>query len=85
VFVGWDNTPRRGRRGVVIANATPERFASALTQVINVARSHPSGEQVVFVNAWNEWAEGNHLEPDLRYGRAYLSALKETIDRESAA
>lgn len=85
VFVGWDNTPRRGRHGIVIANATPERFASALTQVINVARTHPSGEQVVFVNAWNEWAEGNHLEPDLRDGRAYLRALKETLDRESAA
>ena len=75
VFVGWDNTPRRGAQGVIIANGTPERFASALDEAIAFARGRPAEERLVFLNAWNEWAEGNHLEPDLRNGHAYLEAV----------
>jgi lipopolysaccharide biosynthesis protein len=76
VVVGWDNTPRRGREGVIFVNATPERFGRAVTEALNaVAVRHPE-EQLVFLNARNEWAEGNHLEPDLRNGHAYLDVVK---------
>ena len=75
VFVGWDNTPRRGQNGIVIVNATPERFAAALREVLPSVASRSPEHRLVFLNAWNEWAEGNHLEPDQRSGCAYLKAM----------
>jgi lipopolysaccharide biosynthesis protein len=75
VFVGWDNTPRRGENGLVIVNSTPETFAAALRGVLSSVASQPLEHRLVFLNAWNEWAEGNHLEPDQRYGLAYLKAI----------
>lgn len=75
VFVGWDNTPRRGQNGIVIVSSTPETFATALRGVLDSVVSKPPDQRLVFVNAWNEWAEGNHLEPDQRYGLAYLNAI----------
>ena len=75
VFVGWDNTPRRGRRGIVIEGGSPELFQQALRQAIEAVRERPAEERIVFLNAWNEWAEGNHLEPDLRIGLGYLAAV----------
>jgi lipopolysaccharide biosynthesis protein len=76
IFVGWDNTPRRARNGIVIINSTPERFASGLREMVRSLSSTPEDERLLFVNAWNEWAEGNHLEPDQRYGSAYLEAVR---------
>ena len=76
VVVGWDNTPRRGARGVVFANSDPERFRAGLEVTLDVVADRPFEERLVFINAWNEWAEGNHLEPDRRHGRAYLEAVR---------
>jgi lipopolysaccharide biosynthesis protein len=79
VFVGWDNTPRRGERGVIIVGATPERFGAALASAIDEVAATPAEERLVFVNAWNEWAEGNYLEPDLVSGHAYLEAVDRAV------
>lgn len=76
VFVGWDNTPRRGKKAVVIINGTPALFAGRLRQAIESIAHRPAEERLLFLNAWNEWAEGNHLEPDARWGTAYLDAVK---------
>jgi lipopolysaccharide biosynthesis protein len=76
VFAGWDNSPRRGRDGVIITGATPERFGSALAEATGAAERLPEAERLVFINAWNEWAEGNHLEPDSGDGRARLEAVR---------
>ena len=84
VFVGWDNTPRRGRRGIVIEDGTPELFQQALGQAIEAVRERPVQERIVFLNAWNEWAEGNHLEPDLRHGLAYLTAVANSRSLQTA-
>jgi hypothetical protein len=73
----WDNTPRSGKRGVVLHGSTPalfERMCEAARDKIAVV-SEPE-KRIVFVKAWNEWAEGNHLEPDLRDGTAYLAAMQ---------
>src|ERR1043166_3815968 len=74
VFVGWDNTPRRGRRGIIVAKGGPESFARALNQAIESVSHRSAEERIVFLNAWNEWGEGNHLEPDLKYQHGYLQA-----------
>jgi glycosyltransferase involved in cell wall biosynthesis len=79
VFVGWDNTPRRGKNAIVIAGS-PEDFESALTEAVDSVAAQPADERLVFVNAWNEWAEGNHLEPDLSNGLAYLEAVARVND-----
>lgn len=79
VYVGWDNTPRRGRKGIVITNNTPQQFGDALARKIAQVQARPPEQRLVFINAWNEWAEGNHLEPDARHGRAYLEATRRAL------
>jgi hypothetical protein len=85
VFVDWDNTPRRGQRGVVVTGGSPQRFHEQLTRAANAAKSREGDKQILFVNAWNEWAEGNNLEPDITQGRAYLEALRSGLRGESFA
>ena len=79
VFVDWDNSPRRGRRGIVLLNSTASSLRRALEDaVMSVADSDPD-HRLVFVNAWNEWAEGNYLEPDRADGRGRLEAVAAAV------
>ncbi len=79
VFPGWDNTPRRGPRGVVVHDATPDLYGRWLTKAVERARSRPQDERLVFINAWNEWAEGAYLEPDTTFGREWLEATRRAV------
>ena len=79
VMVSWDNTARRGKDGIVFINATPDTFRDHLADVVAQAPDTPQDQRLVFVNAWNEWAEGNHLEPDLRHGHGWLEALRDVV------
>lgn len=75
VFPSWDNTARVGSRGMVVLNGTPENYEYWLAESIRRTKADfPGQERFVFVNAWNEWAEGCHLEPDHKYGRRFLEA-----------
>jgi hypothetical protein len=76
IVVSWDNTPRRGRDGIVLVNATPESFEEGLREIVASVQGRPPEHRLVFLNAWNEWAEGNHLEPDLKHGLQYLDAVR---------
>jgi len=77
VMTSWDNTPRKKSAGHVFLDSSPEVYELWLRHAVDIARrTLPEGERLVFVNAWNEWAEGAHLEPDRRYGRAYLEATR---------
>jgi lipopolysaccharide biosynthesis protein len=78
----WDSTPRSGQAGIVFQGSTPELFRRNLRQAFAQASAHDPEEQIVFLKAWNEWAEGNHLEPDLKFGHAWLEALRD--ERASA-
>lgn len=77
VYPNWDNTPRSGRRGVVLSQSTPDVFRRHVSQA--VARALPGEEALLFVKSWNEWAEGNHLEPDDAVGHGWLQALKDGL------
>jgi lipopolysaccharide biosynthesis protein len=80
VMVGWDNTPRRGVDGVVLAHPSPSNFQRALEVAItDTEAKHQGDARLVFINAWNEWAEGNHLEPDQSFGHAFLDATKAAV------
>jgi GT2 family glycosyltransferase/glycosyltransferase involved in cell wall biosynthesis len=79
VCPAWDNSARRGDEAVVMHNSTPVAYEQWLRSAIARAKKFPAGERVVFLNAWNEWAEGTHLEPDEKFGRAYLEATKRAL------
>src|SRR5262249_45563297 len=71
VMPSWDNTARRGSHAVIWANSSPESYYEWLsTAVEQMKNKEPSDERLIFINAWNEWAEGCHLEPDEKYGQA---------------
>lgn len=74
-FVDWDNTSRRGGKATIFLGATPEKFLYYFKNTLIAARKHYQSD-LVFINAWNEWAEGTYLEPDERYQVSYLEALK---------
>lgn len=80
VVPNWDNTPRSGANGLVLHGSTPELFGEMLDDAVAKAEQHPDPDRrIVFVKAWNEWAEGNYLEPDIVYGHRYLEVLRERI------
>jgi hypothetical protein len=79
VMVSWDNTPRRRDDGIVFINATPQTFGEGLQTVVDSLTSEPEDERLLFLNAWNEWAEGNHLEPDLKFGTGWLEAVRQAV------
>ena len=73
----WDNTPRSGANGRVLHGSTPELFRIQVRKAFDLVRDIPAERRLIFVKSWNEWAEGNHLEPDLKFGRAYLEVLRD--------
>jgi hypothetical protein len=82
-FPDWDNSPRRSRRGTIFENSSPEAFERYLrAQLDRTARGPGAG--LLFVNAWNEWAEGAYLEPDKKHRYAYLEALARARGRTPA-
>lgn len=78
----WDNTPRSGLKGLVLHGSTPELFRTHLREVLDQACRKPAEHQLIFIKSWNEWAEGNHLEPDLKNGHQYLEVLRDELLRK---
>lgn len=77
----WDNTARRNNKGMIFQGATPALYKQWLKDVIKEGENRLDlDDQMVFINAWNEWGEGAYLEPDKRYGYAYLQATKEAVE-----
>jgi ADP-heptose:LPS heptosyltransferase/SAM-dependent methyltransferase/tetratricopeptide (TPR) repeat protein len=76
VVPGWDNTPRRRTNAIVLHGRTPEAYEGWLRKEIDRVQDRDPDHRLVFLNAWNEWAEGNHLEPDQESGHAYLDATR---------
>lgn len=79
VYPNWDNTPRKGRKGFVLSNSTPDLFEKHLNDALNAVEDREEQHRLIFVKSWNEWAEGNYLEPDTRWGLQYLQALQRVI------
>ncbi len=79
MFINYDDSPRRGVNGVVTMGSTPFRFGKYLRKTIEL--SQIEGNNYVFINAWNEWGEGNYLEPDKKYSYKYLKEVKKCIKK----
>ncbi|MBI1240984.1 MAG: hypothetical protein GC195_05335 [Nostoc sp. RI_552] len=79
VTPSWDNTARRKQGATIFHGSTPEKYELWLRSVLQETVTNPSQKGIVFINAWNEWAEGNHLEPFQRWGHGYLEATRRAL------
>lgn len=80
VMPNWDRTPRCGKDCVIYTDSTPEVFEQQMNQAIDLVRDKSPEHRLVLVRSWNEWGEGNYLEPDVRYGQGYLEAIKNALE-----
>jgi len=78
----YDHTPRSGSRGFVITGSTPELFARQVKKALTYLDKKKSNKKLLFLVSWNEWGEGNYMEPDMIYGKEYINALNSTICNE---
>ena len=78
IIPNWDHTPRSGKNGTVLAGSTPDLFREHIREVLNAVANKKS--PMIFLKSWNEWGEGNYMEPDLKYGRQYIEVLRSEID-----
>jgi hypothetical protein len=79
IIPNWDHTPRSKVGGFVLHGSTPELFRKHVKSVLENIKSKPKEHQIVFLKSWNEWGEGNYMEPDNEYGKAYINILKEEV------
>lgn len=77
---GFDRTPRAGRRATIYVNSTPDKFREHVMDICDSIKDKDDEHRLVFLIAWNEWGEGNYIEPDLKWGHGYLDALKSVIN-----
>ena len=79
IIPNWDHTPRSGKEGFVMNNSTPELFEKHVKKAVSLVEKKQPENKIIFIKSWNEWAEGNYMEPDLKWGRKYLESLKRQI------
>lgn len=82
VTPNFDHSPRSRARGVIITGSTPERWKAFLKKVFEVCKDRPDEENIILIKSWNEWGEGNYLEPDYKYGKGFIKATREALDGE---
>ena len=75
----WDRTPRSGRKSRIYTNSTPEVFGEQIDLALDLIKDKNPEHKILFLMSWNEWAEGNYVEPDMRYGHGFLNILKEKL------
>ena len=80
IIPNWDRTPRAGNRASIWYNYKPEYFKMQVKLALDLIKNRPEQHRILFLMAWNEWGEGNYMEPDLEYGHGYINALREALD-----
>jgi hypothetical protein len=82
IIPNWDNTPRSGKNGWVFHGSTPEAFGEHFESALQFIFKRPDPKpKIMFIKSWNEWAEGNYLEPDQRFGLRYLEELRNVLSK----
>ena len=78
----WDHSPRSGSKRItaIFYNSTPELFCQHVKEALSVIKDKPEENQILILKSWNEWAEGNYMEPDLLYGKGYIRALRKALE-----
>lgn len=80
IIPNYDHTPRSGHNGFLFTNSTPELFKSHVNDVFQTVKDKDDNHNYIFLKSWNEWGEGNYMEPDLKYGKGFIYALRQTIE-----
>ncbi len=80
ILPNWDHSPRSGANAIILKDSKPKYFKSLAKKAISVVRNKPYEEQLIIIKSWNEWGEGNYMEPDIEFGHGYLNALREAIE-----
>ena len=81
VYPQLDRTPRAGREAIILTGSNPELFKKYMEDTLEIVKGKSEEHRIIIINAWNEWGEGNYLEPDLKFGNGYLEALKDALTR----
>ena len=82
IFPNWDHSPRSGRAATAIFyNEDPEYFYEMACDALNAVKNKPNEEQIIILKSWNEWGEGNYMEPDMKYGHGYIEALRKAVEK----
>jgi lipopolysaccharide biosynthesis protein len=79
IIPNWDHTPRSGKGGLVLTNSNPQLFGKVVKNAVDAVKGKQKDKQLIFIKSWNEWGEGNHMEPDLKFGKGYLEELKKNL------
>ena len=82
IIPNWDHTPRSGINGDLYTNCTPALFKRHVKDVFLHIQNKPENMQICFLKSWNEWGEGNYMEPDLKYGRGFINALRDCLSKQ---
>lgn len=77
----WDRTPRAGKNSEIVVDSTPARFQETVETAIELIRQKEPEHQLLFLKAWNEWGEGDYVEPDLKFGHGYIQAIRQAIGK----
>lgn len=83
ILPNYDHSPRSGKRAPILVNSTPENFKILLKAVKKILSQRKDNNEFLIIKSWNEWGEGNYLEPDIKYGHGYLDAIKDVFGNES--
>ena len=79
IIPGWDRSPRVGVAEGIYVNATPDNFQKHIEDAVEIVNKRPDEHKIIFLRAWNEWGEGNYVEPDRKYGHGFLEAIRKAI------
>lgn len=79
IIPNWDRTPRRGYGADILKDSTPELFALHVKDILEITKLKKDNNQIIFLKSWNEWGEGNYMEPDLKFGKGYIHALRKAL------
>lgn len=79
LFPQWDRTPRAGKHEGIYVNATPSNFERHIEEALRIVEDKPAERKILFLRSWNEWGEGNYVEPDTKYGHGFLDAIRNQI------
>lgn len=83
IYPDWDNSPRSGKDGWMFLNSSPKAFSNLLEKAKQeIEKQSENKEKILIIKSWNEWAEGNYLEPDSKFGNRYLEVLRNSIQEK---